>query len=544
MSQFVPFDRILILGLDSVCWEVLQPLIDDGTMPALGSFLKRAHYGELESTIPPHTAAAWSTFLTGEDPGRHGIIDFVKYNPKENRFRFHASSVTREHSFMTRLSKVGITCGSIFLPRHYPPYPLKDGYVISGFETPSTQVQFTEPDELRTEVLGVSPEMHFNFEDDWQDDKTDKGFASNIERAIESVDRLEQLSVHLQRERPVRVQISYLQTTDILFHKAWKWCCAKASVSNEYRRGQIKQFFRRVDQLVSRVLGLHNSRTSQRFKPNGGERILRMIVSDHGHGSSNGRVFVNKMLAEWGYLKPLGGFSRVSRKISLLTMDASARREKNRELQVDWTQTQAYLAHVGIYGFVYINLKGREAHGCVAKKDFEKVRNELIAKFADAKIPKTKDPLFPHVLKGEEVFEKKDELMLPDIVLVPADGFYPRKKLTDGDAIRVTPNSVGGVHREQGVYAFEGPGVLCSKGLGERANIVDIAPTVLAALGQPIPTTMTGNALLYVFGENPPNADYVEEDGNPKPTGHNDAVYTKEQEKEIEKRLADLGYLE
>jgi len=543
MSQFQPFDRILILALDSVCWEVLQPLVDDGTMPALGSFLKRAHYGNLESTIPPHTAAAWSTFLTGMDPGRHGIIDFVKYHPKENRFKFHASNATRAASFLSRLSEKDISCGSIFLPRHYPPYRLKDGYVISGFETPSTQVQFTDPDDLRAEVLGISPDMHFNFEDDWQDDKTDKGFAHNIERAIESVDRLEQLSVHLQRERPVRVQISYLQTTDILFHKAWRWCCSKTGPANEYRRGQIKQFFRRVDQLISRVLGLHNSRTSQRFKPSGGERILRMIVSDHGHGSSNGRVFVNKLLMEWGYLKPLGSLSRVSRRITLLTLDATARREKNRELQVDWSQTKAYLAHVGIYGFVYVNLKGREPNGCVPKKEFEKVRNELIAKFGETKVPGTKEPLFPHVLKGEEVFEKKDELSLPDLVIVPADGYYPRKKLTDGEAIRATPNSIGGVHRVEGVYAFEGPGVIPSKGMGEPANIVDVAPTLMAALGQPIPTSMSGDALLYIFGDNPPNADFVEEDGIPKPSGGGD-VYTKEQEREIEKRLADLGYLE
>ena len=115
-------------------------------------------------------------------------------------------------------------------------------------------------------------------------------------------------------------------------------------------------------------------------KPGAGERILRMIVSDHGHGSSNGRVFVNKLLMEWGYLKPLGSLSRVSRKITLLTLDATARREKNRELQVDWSQTKAYLAHVGIYGFVYVNLKGREPNGCVSKKEFEKLLNMEIEK--------------------------------------------------------------------------------------------------------------------------------------------------------------------
>src|ERR1700759_5402855 len=116
MSQFQPFDRVLILALDSMCWDVLLPFVDDGTMPALASFLKRAHYGNLESSIPPHTAAAWSTFLTGVEPGCHGVLDFVKYSPKENRFRFNGSNSTRAASFLTRLSEKGISCGSIFLP--------------------------------------------------------------------------------------------------------------------------------------------------------------------------------------------------------------------------------------------------------------------------------------------------------------------------------------------------------------------------------------------------------------------------------------------
>jgi predicted AlkP superfamily phosphohydrolase/phosphomutase len=512
MSQFAPFDRVLILGLDSLSWDVLKPLLDANAMPALSSFLRRAYYGPLESTIPPHMPAAWSSFLTGTDPGRHGVIDFVKFDPREGKFKFHSSAVTRKQSFLTRLSDAGVSCGTVFLPRHYPPYPLKGGYVISGFETPGTQVQFTEPDELRNEVLGVSTEMRFNVEEDWKDDKTDKGFAGNIERAIESIDRLEQLAVHLQRDRPVRLQISYLQTTDVLLHKAWKWCAPGETDTSDSARAQTKQFFRRVDQLISRILGLHSSRTSQRFKPKGGERILRMIVSAHGHGAARGSVFVNRLLEEWGFLRPLSSLSRVSRKITLLAFDAAARKERSRELQVDWAQTRAYLAHFGAYGFVYINLKGRESQGCVVRRDFPKVRSELIEKFESMKIPGTAEALFPHVLRGEDVFERKDELNLPDLVLVPAEGFSLKRKLTAGESVHMTPNAVGGVHREEGLYAFEGPGIVPSKGLSERANVVDIAPTILAALEQPIPTSMSGDALLYLFGDTPPYPDYVDDE--------------------------------
>ncbi|HYG75795.1 MAG TPA: alkaline phosphatase family protein [Planctomycetota bacterium] len=542
---FVPYERVVILALDSVCWNVLLPLVADNTMPALGSFLRHANYGVLESTVPPHTAAAWTSFLTGKDPGRHGVIDFVKFDPSTHSFRFHDSSVQRNESILYRLSKDDISCGSIFLPRNYPPYPLKNGYIISGFETPNTKVAFTEPEELRDDVLGVSPHLHFNFEDDWEDDHDDAAFQRNVERARLSVDLLERIAVHCQRERPVAVQIAYLQATDILFHKAWKWCDPDTCGSNAVRREAIKNFFRRIDQLINRVFGLHSSSSSsQRFRPSADARTLRVIVSDHGHGSSDGRVFINNLLQEWGYLTPLNALRRASRRITLLTMNADERKIRSKEIPVDWSRTKAYLAHVGIYGFVYINLKGREPNGIVAPEDFDKVRSELINKFLAQKIPGTDMPLFPKVYKGEELYARKQELNLPDLIVAPADGFYPRKKLTSGNAIRVTPKSVGGVHRSDGVYAFEGPDILA--GQGPRASITDIAPTLLAALGQPVPSSMTGKAMLHLWGD-PPSVQIVDEKHSRESqrlAPQNNAVYSKEEEQAIEKRLADLGYLE
>lgn len=544
MSQFVPFDRVIILALDSVCWDVLLPLVADKTMPALGAFLRKAHYGVLESTIPPHTAAAWTTFLTGEDPGRHGVIDFVSFDPVRHQFRFHDSGSHRGANVLTRLSEAGISCGSIFLPCNYPPYPLRDGYVVSGFETPDTGKRFTEPEELRDEVLGVSPHLHFNFDDDWEKDAGDEAFARNIERAVSAVDVLERLAVHFQRERPTQVQIAYLQATDILFHKAWRWCRAETSEGHELRHSLVKKFFRRVDQFVNRAFGLHSS-ASQRFRFNERTRILRLICSDHGQSQSRGRIFVNNLLRDWGYLRPLGHFGRASRQLSLLTLDAAARRARSREMLVDWRRTRAYMAHVGIYGFVYLNVKGREAQGTVTPEQFEEVREGLIGKFQQEKIPGSDEPLFPQVLKGEQVFALKRELDLPDLVLVPANGFYPRKKLGHGGGVRLTSHGIGGVHCPEGVYAFEGPGIEPSSGLGRRQSLADIAPTLLAALGQPVPPGMTGQPILHLFNT-PPAVRVAADQGPLQAAGSSpdQPVYSKAEERAIEKRLTDLGYLE
>jgi predicted AlkP superfamily phosphohydrolase/phosphomutase len=296
--------------------------------------------------------------------------------------------------------------------------------------------------------------------------------------------------------------------------------------------------------MINRVFGLHSS-ASQRTRLSDKTKILRIICSDHGQGISNGRIFVNNLLREWGFLAPMGHFRRASRQLSLLTMDAATRKARSRELLLDWNRTQAYMAHVGIYGFVYLNLKGREPHGVVTADQFENVRESLIKRFLEEKIPGTTEPLFKQVLKGERVYERKQELNLPDLILVPADGFYPRQKLTRGPGVRMTPHSIGGIHRSEGVYAFEGQGIPPTPGLGARARLADIAPTLLAALGQPVLSSMTGKPLLRLFNPPPPLRTTPEpRKGGEPPAKTDKPVYSKAEERAIEKRLADLGYLE
>jgi predicted AlkP superfamily phosphohydrolase/phosphomutase len=70
-------DKVLIIGLDGATWTVLKPWMDDGSLPNLARLRAGGCWGELLSTIPPLTAPAWSTFLTGKNPGKHGVFHFV-----------------------------------------------------------------------------------------------------------------------------------------------------------------------------------------------------------------------------------------------------------------------------------------------------------------------------------------------------------------------------------------------------------------------------------------------------------------------------------
>jgi predicted AlkP superfamily phosphohydrolase/phosphomutase len=70
-------DRTLTVGLDGCSWNVLDPLIASGELPNLASLRSEGASGVLESTVPFFTGPAWASFATGASPAAHGIYDFM-----------------------------------------------------------------------------------------------------------------------------------------------------------------------------------------------------------------------------------------------------------------------------------------------------------------------------------------------------------------------------------------------------------------------------------------------------------------------------------
>src|SRR5215211_2491568 len=79
---------ILIVGLDGAPFDLMLPWIDDGQLPNLGRLLTDGARSRLESTIPPITPCAWSSFITGKNPGKHRLFDFIEPDRDGGGFRF------------------------------------------------------------------------------------------------------------------------------------------------------------------------------------------------------------------------------------------------------------------------------------------------------------------------------------------------------------------------------------------------------------------------------------------------------------------------
>ena len=73
--------KLLVLGLDGATWDVMTPMMEQGELPHLARLVAEGASGPLLSTIPPVTAPAWSSFMTGLNPGKHGIFQWRTYDP-------------------------------------------------------------------------------------------------------------------------------------------------------------------------------------------------------------------------------------------------------------------------------------------------------------------------------------------------------------------------------------------------------------------------------------------------------------------------------
>ena len=69
--------KVVVLGIDGMDPKLLQTFVDQGRMPNFKALMAEGDFRPLQTTMPPQSPVAWSTFMTGMDPGGHGIYDFI-----------------------------------------------------------------------------------------------------------------------------------------------------------------------------------------------------------------------------------------------------------------------------------------------------------------------------------------------------------------------------------------------------------------------------------------------------------------------------------
>ncbi len=76
-------DKVFILGIDGMDPGLLRLFIQKGMMPNFKKFVKNYTFSNLRTTLPPQSPVAWASFISGANPGVHGIYDFIHRDPAQ-----------------------------------------------------------------------------------------------------------------------------------------------------------------------------------------------------------------------------------------------------------------------------------------------------------------------------------------------------------------------------------------------------------------------------------------------------------------------------
>jgi predicted AlkP superfamily phosphohydrolase/phosphomutase len=221
-------DRVLVIGLDGATWAALDPLMADGRMPALAALVGRGFRAPLESTVPPVTAPAWSSFITGQNPGRHGIYQFYEIDPwSERALGRGAETFLAEPGVVVNgralggpklwevAGAAGRRCATVNLPMTYPPSEI-NGLMVTDMLTPPGSRKFTTPPELADELgdyeIDLTPrEKDFTSSDD-----------AFLARAEEVLDKRGRAVLGLFEREPWDLFVAVFTETDRLQHRYWQ----------------------------------------------------------------------------------------------------------------------------------------------------------------------------------------------------------------------------------------------------------------------------------------------------------------------------------
>lgn len=456
--------KVMVLGLDCAPPQHVFDLYA-GDMPNLTKLRDNGLWGPLESIVPPITVPAWMCMMTSKDPGTLGIYGFR--NRKDHTYEgleFATSLKIKEPTVWDIASEHGLDSIVMSVPPSYPPKPLK-GVQIGCFLTPSAQAEYTYPKELKAELEAKVGEYIFDIRNFRTDDTQ-----YIIDEAYKMTESRFSAADHLLRTRPWDLFIMVEMGPDRLNHGIWSFIDPdhpRYQPDNPYKEA-LRDYYRYLDTKIGEILRHADDDTTV------------LVVSDHGAKAMVGGVCFNEWLAAEGYL----AFNNQPDGITPINA-----------MDIDWGRTIAW-GDGGYYGRLFLNVAGREPSGVVPPSDYERVRDELIAKI-EAMVDHEGQPMGNRAYKPEELYVSTAGVA-PDLIVIFGELRWRSVGSLGHGSIYTFENDTGpdeANHAEQGIFIMNNaPGA--RSGPIEGLHLWDVHPTICELLGLPPAQGALGTSVL------------------------------------------------
>jgi predicted AlkP superfamily phosphohydrolase/phosphomutase len=532
--------RTVIIGLDGATFRIIEPLVQEGRLPALAHLMREGTSAPLRSTILPNSFPGWASCTTGTSEGMHGVFSpFIK-NPSSYSARAMSGRDIMTRTIWDILSEEGGRSLVINVPTTYPPEPI-NGMMITGMLTPSVASDFTYPSSLKEELLAAVPA--YVIEPSRHPDRRRR--AEEFRHAND----MHELAAHFLMSRGdwdfLMIVFSILDRAQ---HDYWADMDSMhprhdPNTSSEFRNF-IFEIYERLDGAIGRLIE----------KLPADVRVF--IVSDHGFTSELYEVRVNELLAKAGLLTFKASMTRRARAEIKVIKEKIERRLFNKRVsgnvlhrklqqsslfldEIDWSRTRAFFAQDK---GVWINLAGREPQGIVKQSEFDDVIKEVQQALLEL-VSHDGEPVFERVMRREEAFNGLYRDRLPDLVMITRRDEYVYNERPGYGSVIVPADSTTGTHAREGILIAWGRGIRSGARFSVQPNLRDVGPTALYSLGCPLTEDMDGRLLAEIFSQQQQQARRASS-YKQAPTAVATSVYSTSEEAELRERLRSLGYVE
>jgi len=541
----------LVIGLDGGEWDVINPLIERGKLPNLASLKEDGVSGPLESITPPVSPPAWNSIQTGTNPGKHGIFDFSTFDEKYNRRSINSADRSAT-PFWKILNDEGVTTGLFKVPFTYPPDDV-DGFMVTGFPTPSIVDDFATPQSVAEQVGPVE-----NLFEDWslQQAGDYEAFKQDL---IQVAENQTDLFLQLLQEHDTDVSMTVYDGSDRIQHFFWKYFDESHPRYNPDSplAGAIEEYYETVDRGIGRLLDEVEKESDV------------IVLSDHGFGSLAYDIYVEEQLEDEGFLSrrtPTVGTNVVNTVLessiktgwrtikqaglgntiksilpeSWFLFGKSLQDETHRN--VVWDETQAFFTTLSGQA-IYINVKDKFSDGVVPRDQYDEVIEEVRASLRSIRHPETGEKLVESVIRSDEEFEGWMLDEAPDLI-VRTKPKYTLKSGRSDSLVQLSAQNGherSGDHRTNGIFIASGPSF--RTGEINRASVLDIAPTLLLLQRSPIPTSMDGSVLTEIFSKEILSSHGIRETNEYGQSAERQRVWNDEDAAELKDQLSDMAYL-
>ena len=426
--------RAVVVGLDGVPYSLLRDLKSRGRIPNMASMFEQGHFGQMSVSIPEISSVSWSSFMTGTQPGEHGIFGFMDLEPGTYKMYFPNFTNLEVPALWEHLASQGKKSVVINMPATYPAGDI-DGALVSGFVAIDIN-KAVRPFSLISKLK----QLGYRIDIDIMKARQDHEFLfQDLAETLAGRERAVEL---LWEEVDWDLFIIVITGTDRLMHFLWD----AFEDENHPAHRDFLAYFDRVDQFVGRVyekyLAVEGSRD--------GKNQFYML-SDHGFTKIKTEVYLNRWLQENGYLK----FQK-NQPESIVDIAAG---------------TTAFAMDPSR---VYLNLKSKYPLGTLDPQDYLRIAEELKQGFEGLSF-ENGQKITKRVFLREELYGGPYLDRAPDLVLLSKHG-YDLKGKVDSDTV-FGRTDLQGMHTHNDAFFFSVDGSKC-------ISIMDAKETILRSFYQ------------------------------------------------------------